>query len=144
MAASAFHFPFFSPLALSTIFASIGAWGLIVKFGFSVSDLASLGIALPAALLTAYCVTYVSWRLVSSSRGSSEIHMRDLVGAHAEVITPIPAGGVGEVAAIVSGERFNGPAREEQGRDVPRGARVVVKAMLGATLLVSLDEPPRS
>jgi hypothetical protein len=52
------------------------------------------------------------------------------------VITPIPAGGIGEVAAIVKGQRFSGPAREQDGREVPRGAHVRVKAMVGTTLVV--------
>src|SRR5712692_6844931 len=29
--AAAFHFPFFSPLALATLMAAIGGWGLIAK-----------------------------------------------------------------------------------------------------------------
>jgi membrane protein implicated in regulation of membrane protease activity len=131
-----FHFPFFSPLALATLFACIGGYGLIALYGFRTEDATSILIAIPAAVVTAYLVTYAGWRIVGSSRGSSEIRLQDLAGVDAEVITPIPAGGVGEVAALVSGQRYTGPAREAQGREVARGARVKVLRMVGTTLLV--------
>ena len=140
VAAAVFHFPFFSPLALATLFGSIGAWGLITKYGFRVGDGASLVISVPLAAATAYGVTYLAWRVVLGSRGSSEIHLDDLVGVPAEVLTPIPAGGTGEIAAIVRGQRYTGAAREVQGREVPRGAFVTVVRVVGATLVVALSD----
>jgi membrane protein implicated in regulation of membrane protease activity len=138
--AGSFHFPFFSPLALATLFAAVGAYGLIALHGFGVTDTSSLAIAVPAACATAYAVSYLGWRLISGSRGSSQIRLADLAGASAEVITPIPAGGIGEVAAIVAGQRFAGPARELHGRELPRGARVTVKEMVGTNLVVVKGE----
>ena len=134
---AAFHFPFFSPLALATLLGSIGAYGLIALHGLGTSDALSLAVAIPAALATAYAVTYAGFRVMTSSRGSSQIRLQDFAGAAAEVITPIPAGGVGEIAVIVSGQRYNGPAREAEGRDVPRGTQVRVKAMAGTTFVVT-------
>jgi membrane-bound ClpP family serine protease len=55
------------------------------------------------------------------------------------VITPIPKDGLGEVAALVGGQRYTAPAREAQGREVPRGAQVRVLKMVGSTLLVELS-----
>jgi membrane protein implicated in regulation of membrane protease activity len=138
--ASVFHFPFFSPLALATLFGSIGAWGLITKYGFRAGDGASLVFSIPLAVATAYGVTYVAWRVVTGSRGSSQIRLADLVGAPGEVLTPIPAGGVGEIAAIVGSQRYTGPAREIQGREVPRGAFVRVVRIVGATLVVAASD----
>ena len=132
-----FHFPFFSPLALATLAASIGAWGLIAQFGFRLRGDDSLLLALPAALVTAYLVTWASWRVVSGSRGTSTIRLSALAGSPAEVITPIPEGGVGEVAALVDGQRFTAPARDEKGGAVARGAAVRVVRMVGNTLLVT-------
>jgi membrane protein implicated in regulation of membrane protease activity len=93
-------------------------------------------VAVPLALATAYAVTYVAWRLLAGSRGTSAIRLNALRGARAEVITPIPPGGVGEVAALVDGQRYNSPAREIDGHEVPRGAHVVVQEMVGTTLVV--------
>jgi membrane-bound ClpP family serine protease len=134
--AAEFHFPFFSPLALATLFACIGGYGLIALYGFRFGDAVSIAVAIPAAVVTAYLITYAGWRIVGSSRGSSQIRLQDLAGAQAEVITPIPKDGVGEVAALVGGQRYTAPAREARGREVPRGAQVKVLKMVGSTLLV--------
>ncbi len=138
--ATSFHFPFFSPLALATLFGSIGAYGLMALRGLGTSETTSLFVAVPAGLATAYLVTYVSWRVVRSASGSSQVRPSQLVGARAEVLTPIPEGGIGEVAAMVEGQRFNAPAREAAGRAVARGQLVRVTEMVGGTLLVTLDD----
>jgi membrane-bound ClpP family serine protease len=137
---AAFHFPFFSPLALATLFGALGGWGLIMKHGFRVADATSLLTAIPLAIGTGYLVTYAAWRMVSGSRGSISIRLSDLVGATAEVLTPIPAGGMGEIAALVDGQRVARPARESQGREVPRGALVKVVQVVGGTLLVTIAD----
>lgn len=137
--AAAFHFPFFSPLALATLLASFGAFGLIALFGFKVSDGTSVLIALPAALVTAYAITYAGWRLASGSQGSNLIRTAEITGSLGEVVTPIPAGGLGEVVAMVRGQRFASSAREQEGREVARGAAVRVVGMIGSTLLVQLE-----
>lgn len=138
--ATSFQFPFFSPLALATLFGSIGAYGLMALHGTGASETASLLVAVPAGLATAYLVTYVSWRLVRSAAGSSQVRAAQLAGARAEVLTPIPEGGMGEVAAMVEGQRFNAPAREVAGRPVARGQLVTVTEMVGGTLLVVIDD----
>ncbi|HEV3076503.1 MAG TPA: hypothetical protein VHB47_18915 [Thermoanaerobaculia bacterium] len=134
-AAASFHFPFFSPLALATLVAAIGGYGLIAKAALGAGDGASLAIAVPAAVLTAYGVTYVGWRLVSGSTSSSVIRLEDLAGGAAEVTVPIPAGGVGEAMAIAGGQRYAAPAREVAGLAVARGATVTIVAA-GPTLVV--------
>lgn len=141
---AAFHFPWFSPLAIAALCGSIGAWGLIAKFGFEVSDVTSLVVAVPAAFVTAYAITYASHRLVATSRGSSAIRLEQLQGVDAEVITSIPAGGVGETAAIVAGQRFTASAREVNGRAVARGAIVRVVQMAGNTMIVRANEETAS
>jgi hypothetical protein len=138
-AAGSFHFPFFSPLALSTVLACVGAYGLIGLYAFDLSPNASLGVALPLALATTYAVTYAGWRLMATSRGTSTHRLDTVRGAVAEIITPIPEGGVGEVAVVVGGQRLTGPAREAKGRPVPRGANPVVEGMVGSTFIVTRE-----
>ena len=65
--AAAFTSPFFSPLALATLFGALGGFGLIAKHGFDASDATSLAVAGPAALGTSYLVTCAAWRLIRSS-----------------------------------------------------------------------------
>lgn len=136
-AVTAFHFPFFSPLALATLFASLGGYGLIALFGLKVGDATSVAIAVPAAVVTAYAVTYAAHRIVESSRGSSQIRMDAIVGAVGEVTVPIPPGGVGEASVMVGPQRFAAPARDDGGVGIPRGTAVVVRRMAGTTLIVS-------
>jgi membrane protein implicated in regulation of membrane protease activity len=136
-----FHFPFFSPLALATLCAAIGAWGLIAQFGFGLHGDRSLLVAIPAALATAYLVSWAGWRMVSGSRSTSAIRLSALAGSPAEVTTPIPAGGVGEVAALVDGQRYSAPARDEEGGALARGTTVTVVRMVGNTLLVKCNRP---
>lgn len=133
-----FQFPFFSPLAISTLLAAVGGYGLIALHGFRVSEGMSLLIALPAAFVTAYGITYAAWRLASGSRSSSVIRLSSMAGSPAEVTVPIPAGGVGEVVAMVDGQRFPAPAREVNGREVLRGTPVQVVQMVGPTLVVTV------
>jgi membrane protein implicated in regulation of membrane protease activity len=134
-----FHFPFLSPTALAALAGAVGAFGLIALYGFDASEATSLLVALPAGFVFTYAITYVAWRLLRGSTGTTAVLPEDLVGVIAEIITPIPAGGVGEAAAVVHGERFTASAREVAGLDVPRGAVVTVVRYAGATLYVRAD-----
>jgi membrane protein implicated in regulation of membrane protease activity len=134
-----FHFPFLSPTALAALAGAVGAFGLIAIYGFQASEATSLLVALPAGLVFTYVVTYVAWRVLKGSIGTTALSPEDLAGVTAEIITPIPAGGVGEAAAVVHGERFTAAAREVDGLDTPRGAIVTVVRYAGATLYVRAE-----
>jgi membrane protein implicated in regulation of membrane protease activity len=131
-----FHFPFFSPTALAALAGAVGAFGLIALYAFDASDATSLLIALPAGFVFTYAVTWGAVRVLRGSTGTTALRPDDLEHAQAEILTPIPAGGVGEAAAVVHGERFTAPAREVDGAEVPRGALVTVVRYAGATLYV--------
>ncbi|MEK8023615.1 MAG: NfeD family protein [Candidatus Hydrogenedentota bacterium] len=132
-----FHFPLFSPLALATFFAAIGGYGLMTSLGFAMSDGSSVTASVIAALITSYAVTYFAWKVMRGSIGTSTIRLEDLVGRTGEVLTSIPAGGVGEIAVRTGTERYLGLAREESGGEIARGAGVTVKELSGTTLIVS-------
>jgi membrane protein implicated in regulation of membrane protease activity len=134
-----FHFPFLSPTALAALAGAVGAFGLIALYGLHVSETVSLLIALPAGFVFTYAATYVAAKLLRGSVGTTALRPEDLERAQAEIITPIPPGGVGEAAAVVHGERFAAPAREVDGLEVPRGAIVTIVRFAGATLYVRAD-----
>ena len=136
-----FHFPLLSPGGLAALAGAIGAFGLIATFGFGLADWPSVLVAVPLGFAFSYAATYVAWRVLVASSGPSAIATADLAGRDAEVITPIPAGGVGEAAALVGGQRYTAAAREVEGRDVPRGAVVTVVRLAGSTLYVKADRP---
>jgi hypothetical protein len=131
-----FHFPLFSPLAIATLFAAVGAYGLIAKHALDLGDWQSLAVAFPAAIATAWSVAYLAFRIMSGARGTSSLKTAAFEGAHGEVLTTIPAGGLGEIAAVVEGHRVTGPARHEGEDGVPQGSAVTVVRMVGSTFLV--------
>jgi hypothetical protein len=62
----------------------------------------------------------------TAADSSSESQVAKLVGQVATVITPIPAGGVGEIAYVQAGTRYTAPAREESGVLVTNGSEVKI------------------
>jgi membrane protein implicated in regulation of membrane protease activity len=136
-----FHFPLLSPSGLATLAGSIGAFGLIAQFAFGLPDWPSVLVAVPLGLVFSYAATYAAWRILVGSSTTSAIATAALAGVDAEIITPIPAGGVGEAAAFVGGQRYASPAREVDGREVPRGAVVSVVRLAGSTLYVKAATP---
>lgn len=137
-----FHFPLFSPLSLATFCGAIGALGLVATFGLHMSRTASVAVALLGATVFTYVVTYAAWRVLVSSTGTQTVRELDLVGATAEVLTPIPQDGLGEVAALVRGQRHTAPARTADGSPVSRGLIVSVVRVTGSTLIVQAEAAP--
>ena len=137
-----FHFPLFSPLTLATFCGAIGAIGLVATFGLHLSGALSVAVSMVGAAVFTYVVTYAAWRILVTSTGTQTVRESDLVGATAEVLTPIPQDGLGEVAALVRGQRHTAPARSADGAPVPRGALVSVVRVAGASLIVQTDATP--
>jgi hypothetical protein len=129
-----------SPMVVAMLFAAVGGWGLLGQHGLGLGT-ASLAVALPLGLMTAVGVANLTARLAAGSQSAGdEIRMGEFFGAEAEVITPIPAGGIGEVAAMVGRQRYAGPAREIEGRAVGRGVLVTVLEKVGPTLMVTAGD----
>ena len=137
-----FHFPLLSPSGLATLAGSLGAFGLVAQYGLGLAAWPSVMVAVPLAFVFSYAATYLAWRILVGSSSTSAIAAADIAGAEAEVITPIPAGGIGEAAAFVRGQRYTAPAREVDGLAVPRGAVVSIVRLTGSTLYVKAAGAP--
>jgi membrane protein implicated in regulation of membrane protease activity len=137
-----FSFPLFSPATLATFCGATGALGLLATFGLHLTGAASVGVAVAGAMLFTYVISYAAWRLLVSSTGTQTLRESDLIGAIAEVLTPIPQDGLGEVVALVRGHRHTAPARTADGAPVPRGGIVSVERVAGVTLIVRTDTAP--
>jgi membrane protein implicated in regulation of membrane protease activity len=104
--------------------ASFGGTGIILKkLNFPLYG--HLPLATVSGLAIAGITFYVFWKIMTATNASSEAAFEDLVGLEAEVITPIPSNGVGEIAYVIKQTRSNGPARSVDNRDIP--ARSVVR-----------------
>ena len=75
-------------------------------------------------------------KILYSQQASSEVRMTALVGRTAEVTVGIPRGGVGQVTLEYGGERTTQIARSSGGDAIPPGTVVVVKAVLGDSIVV--------
>ncbi len=131
---------FFSPIVMAAFVTAFGAFGLIFS-QFQMTKPPAI-----SAVLSVICATCVSGLLVSvlqklfhAADSSSESQVSTLVGHVATVITPIPAGAVGEIAYVQSGSRYTAPAREEHGLAVTTGSQVTITRVVGSQFYVALD-----
>lgn len=129
-----------SPVVLATFITAFGAFGLIGLYAMSVAALISIAIAVAGAFIIASAVFYLFAKVFSITQGTSEARQSDLLGTTAEIITPIPEKGLGEVAYVIRGSRYNAPARCESGEALPRFAQVTIVATSGTTLTVRLKD----
>ena len=81
-------------------------------------------------------------RFLIGSQGSSEVRVSRLAGLTGQVVTPIAADGIGEIAIVAQGSRVTYPARSSQGIAIKRGSLVVIDQMMGTQALVSPKDPP--
>ena len=127
----------FSPTIMAAFVTAFGGFGLIfTQFPATgnaaiSAPLSLLGGAAVAGLLFAF----FRW-LFSHSQGSSESHVARLIGAEANIITPIPENGVGEIAYVVGDTRYTAPARAESGAAVANGSTVKITRIVGTQFYV--------
>lgn len=130
-------FPYFSPAVIGSFFAAFGAGGLIASEGLGATSLgAHLGAALGAGVGLAALAGLVIMRVVRAAESTSQLAEHSLVDAEGEVLTEIPAGGIGEVAVDAGGTRMTFPARSEDGKAIPHLAHVQVTRVVGGTVYV--------
>lgn len=122
-------------------------------FGFGITGLgvdSILGFALIAPPIAAGVGLGTGWTLrkgltmLRGVEGSSHTTRRSTIGSQGEVITSIPEGGVGQVVIIAGGQRINAPARSRNGAAIPRGARVFISKVDGATFEVEQAREDRT
>ncbi|MCX8037613.1 MAG: hypothetical protein N3D11_11330 [Candidatus Sumerlaeia bacterium] len=130
------HFSPLSPAIIATFLTAFGGTGIICVKVFNLSGYISLPIALLVGLSIGTAVFLFFQWIFERTQGSVSIDAAQLTGTRAEVITPIPANGVGEIAFVASGFRQNAPARSENGEAIESPAEVEIVRSLGGTYLV--------
>ena len=101
---------------------------------------ASLLWAVGGGLVVAVIAHFAFGYFLIAPQGSSEVHLMDIVGAAAEVTTPIPADSVGEVAFVAQGGRVTYTAKSASGLPIARGTTVVIEKVVGGVAVVRLQE----
>lgn len=114
-----------SPVTIATFITAFGGTGIILhKMGQPAY------ISIPAAgvsgFVIAICVFYMFYYVFKITQSTSSVSVRHAVGQPAEVLASIPADGLGEIAYVLGGRRFNASARSSDGKTIPAGKPVVI------------------
>jgi membrane protein implicated in regulation of membrane protease activity len=131
-----------SPVTIASFVTTFGGVGMVLD-ELGLPGLLSFPTAAICGAVIAAAVFYLFYRIFSVTQSSSGVSARQAIGRPAEVITPIPHNGTGEIAYVLGGRRFNAPARTEDGHPIPARASVVIVRKLGGAFHVreSVAEP---
>jgi len=128
--------PSLSPVTIASFVTAFGSFGLLAVYLFNVSDRFSLLWAGGGGLVVAIIAHFAFGYFLIAPQGSSEVTARDVIGLTAEVITPIPADGVGQIAFVAQGRRVTSSARSAGGVPVPTGMLVSIQSFTGSAAVV--------
>lgn len=121
-----------SPTTIATFITAFGGLGLIFSsIGWTRSAWLSVPLSVVGGLGIAALVFLLFRKIFASTQSSSEGRVRELFGRSATVITPIAAGGIGEIAYEQGGTRYTAPARELDSGEIPAGATVRIVRVVG-------------
>lgn len=127
-----------SPTTIATFITAFGGFGMILaRIEATKSPFVSAPLAVLGAFAVAAAVLSLFRRVFSATQSSSESRTGSLVGHSATVLTPISADGVGEIAYVDGGSRYNAPARSEGGLPIASGRSVVIKRIVGSSFFVA-------
>jgi membrane protein implicated in regulation of membrane protease activity len=125
-----------SPITIASFVTSFGGLGLIGTQLLMFPDTVSLFFAAVGAALIAGGMFVFYSQVLVAGQGSSEVQLREIGGKTAEVIIPVPAQGLGQVAFVARGARSTWAARSVDGEPIPRGAVVIIEGVTGNTVMV--------
>jgi membrane protein implicated in regulation of membrane protease activity len=126
-----------SMLAIASFVSSFGAFGLISVTLFDAGPVASIISALIGGVLIGIAAQ-VFFLYILSPTISSEVRQTKLIGMTAEITTPIPADGVGQIALVAEGSRMTYSARAtEKETPITRGTPVRIERIVGSVAFVS-------
>ncbi|GIV80684.1 MAG: hypothetical protein KatS3mg051_0038 [Anaerolineae bacterium] len=126
-----------SMLAVASFVSSFGAFGLIAATLLGAGSVISFVVALAGGLLIGIAAQ-VFFLYILSPTISSEVHQTRLIGQVAEITTPIPPNGVGQIAFVAQGSRITYSARAtDETRTLERGTPVRIERIVGGMAYVT-------
>ena len=126
-----------SMLAIASFISAFGAFGLIAVTLLNAGAVASLIAALIGGVVMGLAAQ-AFFVYILSPTVSSEVHQTRLIGMAAEITTPIPPGGIGQVALVVEGSRMTYSARATiEGEMYGRGMPVRIERIVGGVAYVT-------
>lgn len=132
--------PGFAALSPTTIAAFVTAFGGIGMVLSKIQKTSSPWISVPLSAIGGFVIAgivLVLFRAVfRHTQASSEARVAKLIGTTANIITPIPANGVGEIAYVNAGTRYTAPARSLSGAEIANGKAVRISRIVGSQFYV--------
>jgi membrane-bound ClpP family serine protease len=125
-----------SGTTVATFITGFGGGGTVAHYLFELRLGASLPIAAASGLALAAAAFLVLELIFKQTQAGAEFGFEEMTGREAEVITPIPEAGMGEVAFVVKGQREVSAARSAEGSAIGKGRLVVIEKVSGPTLYV--------
>lgn len=126
----------FNPLVIASAIMAFGTVGLVGKAGFNWNDLISAIIALVFAGVVGAAIFFGIVKFMYNSQSNSVFSLEELEGKEAEVITPVPENGLGEIAYVINGMRYNLSAKSFGNVKIPRGRKVIIREITGNCAIV--------
>jgi membrane protein implicated in regulation of membrane protease activity len=129
------HFSPLSPVSLALFVTTFGGIGLILKKSGQ-PVLVQIPVAAISGIVAGGLVSYLFYKIMQMTPGSSHARAGEELGIEAEVTVPIPNDGMGEIAYVVRGTRFTNSARTLDGKELPAGVLVKIVKQAGNTYFV--------
>jgi len=130
------HLSPLSPTAIAIFVTCFGASGFVLEEYVKTGAYASIPIAFVIGAAVTAGMLALFAKIFSVTQQSSEPNAAELAGLVAQVLTPIPENGIGEIAYTARGSRFTAPARHVQGWAVPAHSAVVIERLVGNVVYV--------
>lgn len=126
-----------STLAIASFISAFGAFGLISVTLFDAGAVASFISALLGGVVIGIAAQ-VFFLYILSPTISSEVRQANLIGQVAEITTPIPTNGVGQIAFVAQGSRVTYSARAtDEEVAINRGTPVRIERLVGGMAYVT-------
>lgn len=128
--------PVLSPTVVATFMTVFGGIGylLIHQTGWSVLIIS--GVSLIAALAVSSAVLFLVVIPLHAAQLGLALPAKSMIGAEAEVVTPIDAHRLGEIVYVQGGTRHSAPAKAHDGVFIDQGATVRIVGESAGTFVV--------
>lgn len=132
-------FSYLSPTAIASFITAFGGFGMVFsKIEKTSTPWISLPLSGLSGLVIAGLVVMMFRAIFRHTQSSSEARVARLIGTTANVITPIPSNGVGEIAYVNAGSRYTAPARSLSGAEIGNGKAVRISRIVGSQFYVEV------
>lgn len=116
----------FKPIVIASFITLFGGFGLIGHYTFKLAALWILSISILLGLLGAGIIFRTVVVPLYKCQSNSTISCEGLKNTSADVITPIPTQGLGEITYTAGDVKYTSPAKSADEEEIPKGAKVVI------------------